>query len=136
MKSTPHSVMIHGTSSHAGKSVIVAGMCGVLSDMGYAVAPFKVQNISLNSYVTEDGCEIAIAQATQAYAALATPVVEMSPILLKPSGPMNSQLVVMSGPIKKMLTQIPISGAMKKKLFEVALKAFKNRQKKIRHSSD
>lgn len=59
------SLMILGTSSHVGKSIITAGICRILSNRGFSVAPFKSQNMSLNSYITEDGDEIGIAQAVQ-----------------------------------------------------------------------
>jgi adenosylcobyric acid synthase len=87
--------MITGTSSHSGKSVIVAGLCRILSKRGYNVAPFKAQNMSLNSYVTEKGKEIAISQAFQAFAAGITPDERMNPVLLKPKGDGVSQLVLM-----------------------------------------
>jgi adenosylcobyric acid synthase len=94
------SVMIGGTSSSAGKSIVVAALCRILSRMGYSVAPFKAQNMSLNSYVTKDGGEIAIAQAFQAKAAGIEPDVLMNPILLKPKGNLTSQLVVFGKAVK------------------------------------
>ncbi len=89
------SVMISGTTSSAGKSVIVAALCKILSKMGYSVSPFKAQNMSLNSYITREGHEIAYAQAFQAFSAGKEPDVRMNPILLKPKGNLKSQLVVM-----------------------------------------
>ena len=94
------SLMVLGTSSHAGKSSITAGICRILSDRGIPVAPFKAQNMSLNSYITEEGAEIGIAQATQAFAARARPVAEMNPILLKPKGNSVSQVVLLGKPWK------------------------------------
>jgi adenosylcobyric acid synthase len=94
------SLMVLGTSSHAGKSVIAAGICRILSDRGISVAPFKSQNMSLNSYVTEEGHEIGIAQAVQAFAARARPVADMNPVLLKPKGPSVSQIVLQGKPWK------------------------------------
>ncbi len=94
------SIMITGTTSSAGKSVIVAALCRVLSKMGYEVAPFKAQNMSLNSYITKDGHEIAYAQVFQAFAAGKDPDVRMNPILLKPKGNLRSQLVVMGKAVK------------------------------------
>ncbi len=94
------SVMISGTTSSAGKSVIVAALCKILSKMGYSVSPFKAQNMSLNSYITNDGHEIAYAQAFQAFSAGKEPDVRMNPILLKPKGNLKSQLIVM-GKAKK-----------------------------------
>ncbi|MDV0444170.1 cobyric acid synthase [Methanorbis rubei] len=94
------SLMVLGTSSHAGKSSITAGICRILSDRGIPVAPFKAQNMSLNSYITEEGAEIGIAQATQAFAARALPVADMNPVLLKPKGNAVSQVVLLGKPWK------------------------------------
>lgn len=93
-------LMFTGISSNAGKSVIVSAFCRILSKMGYEVAPFKAQNMSLNSYITKDGHEIAYAQAFQAFACGKEPDVRMNPILLKPKGNMKSQLIVMGKAIK------------------------------------
>ena len=92
-------IMITGTASHAGKSIAVAGLCRILSDMGYSVAPFKSQNMSLNSWVTKDGDEIGIAQAVQAWGARCEPSADMNPVLLKPKGDMVSQVIVRGKPI-------------------------------------
>ncbi|MBE9528707.1 MAG: cobyric acid synthase [Proteobacteria bacterium] len=86
--------MIQGTSSHVGKSVIVAGLCRLFSDMGLLVAPFKAQNMALNSYVTLTGEEIGRAQAFQAEAARIEPTAEMNPVLLKPTGDSVSQVIL------------------------------------------
>jgi len=94
MKSASGIVMVLGTSSFAGKSLIAMALCRIFSDMGYRVAPFKAQNTSLNSWVTLDGREIARAQALQAFAARIEPEVEMNPVLLKPCGERRSQLVL------------------------------------------
>jgi len=94
------SLMVLGTSSHAGKSTVVAALCRVLANRGTSVAPFKSQNMSLNSYVTRDGCEIGIAQAMQAFAARLEPMPEMNPILLKPKGDAISQVVLMGHPYR------------------------------------
>ncbi|RUM33027.1 MAG: cobyric acid synthase CobQ [Archaeoglobus sp.] len=88
-------LMIAGTTSSAGKSSITTALCRILSKRGYSVAPFKAQNMSLNSYVTRDGKEIAIAQAIQAKAAGIEPDERMNPVLLKPKGDFVSQLIVM-----------------------------------------
>jgi adenosylcobyric acid synthase len=94
------SVLVLGTASHVGKSTIVAALCRVLSNRGIVVAPFKSQNMSLNSYVTRDGSEIGIAQAMQAVAARLEPTADMNPVLLKPKGEKVSQVVLMGRPYK------------------------------------
>lgn len=95
-------IMIQGTSSDAGKSFIVTGLCRVLSDMGYKVAPFKSQNMSNNSYVTYDGKEIGRAQGAQAEAARTLPTVYMNPILLKPMMDHRSEIVLLGEVYKPM----------------------------------
>lgn len=87
--------MVAGTASNAGKSAMVTALCRILSKKGYSVSPFKAQNMSLNSYVTKGGKEIAIAQAIQAKAAGIDPDERMNPILLKPKGNFVSQLVIL-----------------------------------------
>ncbi|MCE5297942.1 MAG: cobyric acid synthase [Methanoregulaceae archaeon] len=94
------SLLVLGTASHVGKSTVVAALCRVLSNRGIRVAPFKSQNMSLNSYVTREGAEIGIAQAMQAFAARLEPDADMNPILLKPKGEMVSQVVVRGRPWK------------------------------------
>lgn len=89
------SLMVGGTTSSAGKSLLAAAFCRILARRGYDVAPFKAQNMSLNSFVTSKGKEIAIAQAYQAFAAGIEPDERMNPVLLKPKGNFVSQLVVM-----------------------------------------
>ncbi|MBL7118456.1 cobyric acid synthase [Candidatus Bathyarchaeota archaeon] len=91
-------LMVQGTTSYSGKSLLVTGFCKIFKDMGYRVAPFKSQNMSLNSYVTKDGTEIARSQATQAFAAGIEPTSEMNPILLKPKGDSTSQIILMGRP--------------------------------------
>ena len=91
-------LMVQGTTSYAGKSMLVAALCRIFSNMGYKVAPFKSQNMSLNSFVTEDGAEIARSQVVQAIAARAKPISEHNPILLKPKGDLSSQIILMGKP--------------------------------------
>ena len=91
--------MVVGTSSNSGKSTVVTALCRVLSDAGVKVAPFKAQNMSLESYVTGNGEEIARAQAAQALAARCTPSVEMNPILLKPMGDELCQVLLYGHPL-------------------------------------
>ncbi len=92
-------LLVAGTSSDSGKSIVVAGICRRLARDGVKVAPFKAQNMALNSSVTPDGAEIGRAQAAQAAAAGVVPEAAMNPILLKPSGERVSQVVVMGEPI-------------------------------------
>lgn len=87
-------IMVQGTMSNSGKSFITAGLCRVFKQDGYKVAPFKSQNMALNSYITKDGLEIGRAQAMQAEAAGIAPTVEMNPILLKPTSNIGSQIIV------------------------------------------
>ncbi|MDD2494745.1 MAG: cobyric acid synthase, partial [Tissierellia bacterium] len=87
-------IMIQGTNSNAGKSLITAALCRIFKQDGYKVAPFKSQNMALNSYITKNGLEMGRAQAVQAEAAGIEPDVRMNPILLKPTGSKGSQIVL------------------------------------------
>jgi adenosylcobyric acid synthase len=91
-------LLVAGTGSNAGKTTLVAGLCRLLRRQGVTVAPFKAQNMSLNSYVTSGGAEIARAQALQAQAAGAEPEAAMNPVLLKPGSETRSHLIVLGSP--------------------------------------
>ncbi|MDX3074428.1 cobyric acid synthase [Streptomyces sp. NPDC088354] len=95
-------LLVAGTTSDAGKSVVTAGICRWLARQGVSVAPFKAQNMSLNSYVTREGAEIGRAQAMQAQAARVEPSALMNPVLLKPGGDRTSQVVLMGRPVGEM----------------------------------
>ncbi len=96
-KKTAKHLLILGTASHVGKSAIVTAICNILSK-DHKVAPFKAQNMSLNSWITKDGKEIGIAQAIQAKAAGIEPTVDMNPVLLKPKGDRISQVIILGKP--------------------------------------
>ncbi|MET7388847.1 cobyric acid synthase [Streptomyces sp. NPDC005529] len=95
-------LLIAGTTSDAGKSVVTAGICRWLVRQGVKVAPFKAQNMSLNSFVTREGAEIGRAQAMQAQAARVEPTALMNPVLLKPGSDRSSQVVLMGRPVGEM----------------------------------
>ena len=87
-------IMIQGTMSNAGKSLLCAGLCRIFKQDGYRVAPFKSQNMALNSFITQNGGEMGRAQVVQAEAAGIEPDVCMNPILLKPTTDVGSQVIV------------------------------------------
>ena len=93
------SIMIQGTMSNVGKSVLAGGLCRVLKQDGYRVAPFKSQNMALNSFITRDGLEMGRAQVMQAEAAGIEPEAVMNPILLKPTNDTGSQVIVNGTPV-------------------------------------
>ena len=95
-------IMMQGTSSHVGKSILVTALCRIFYQDGLHVVPFKAQNMALNSYVTRDGKEMGRAQVAQAEAAGLEPMVEMNPVLLKPTGNSCSQVVLMGKPVGNM----------------------------------
>src|SRR5580698_2801059 len=95
---TNGALLVAGTNSDAGKSVLVAGICRWLARQHISVAPFKAQNMSLNSFVTLDGAEIGRAQAMQAAAAGIEPTADMNPVLLKPGSDRRSHVIVRGHP--------------------------------------
>ncbi|HEX2728167.1 MAG TPA: cobyric acid synthase [Rubrobacteraceae bacterium] len=122
-------VIVAGTHSDAGKSVVVAGICRWLAREGVKVAPFKAQNMALNSYVTREGAEIGRAQAAQAAAAGIEPEAAMNPILLKPSAERETQVVVRG---KAWATASARSyGEMKKELLPVVLDALADMRRRF-----
>ena len=104
-KRTRPAVMFQGTSSNAGKSVLAAALCRILLQDGFSVAPFKAQNMSLNSYVTRSGGEMGRAQVVQAQACRLEPDVRMNPILLKPNSDTGSQVIVLGRAVGNMEVQ-------------------------------
>ncbi|MFZ5631814.1 MAG: cobyric acid synthase [Bacillota bacterium] len=98
-------IMVQGTASHVGKSVLVAALCRIFYRDGYRVAPFKSQNMALNSFVTRDGGEMGRAQVVQAEASGRAPEVDMNPVLLKPTGQASSQVVLLGKPVGNLSAQ-------------------------------
>ncbi len=117
-------IMFVGTGSDVGKSIINTAVCRILLNDGYTPAPFKAQNMSLNSYATPDGLEIGRAQAVQAEACGLECEVEMNPVLLKPTGEMNSQVVLLGKPVGNQSAKEYFLSDSKKNLFLKAVEAY------------
>lgn len=116
-------LLVLGTSSGAGKSTIVTGLCRMLARRGVSVAPFKAQNMSLNSFVTRDGGEMGRAQVVQAQAAGVEPDVLMNPILLKPGSDTRSQMIVLGAPVGEL--DAATGWAAKGDLLEVVVESYR-----------
>ena len=121
-------IMVQGTMSNSGKSFLVAGLCRIFRQDGYRVAPFKSQNMALNSYITDEGLEMGRAQVMQAEAAGIKPMVCMNPVLLKPTNNTGSQVIVNGRVLKNMPAREYF--AYKKTLIPDIKKAFKKLEAK------
>ena len=121
-------IMVQGTMSNAGKSLLAAGLCRIFRQDGYRVAPFKSQNMALNSFVTSEGLEMGRAQVMQAEASGIEPLAAMNPILLKPTDDEGSQVVVNGRPIGNMKARDYF--AYKKELIPVIRDAFRSLETK------
>lgn len=117
--------MILGTASHVGKSLLTAAFCRILRQEGYSVAPFKAQNMALNSAATPDGLEIGRAQAMQAEAAGIVPTVDMNPVLIKPSSDTGAQVVV-RGKIWGQVTARDYHRRRVEQLFPLVVESYEN----------
>ncbi len=117
-------LMIQGTGSNVGKSVMVAGLCRLLLQDGYNVAPFKSQNMALNSFVTHGGHEMGRAQVVQSQACRLAPDVNMNPVLIKPSSDHMAQVVVMGKPAFNLPAETFLS--YKQRVEDVVREAYKN----------
>ena len=120
-------IMIQGTMSNVGKSLLVGGLCRIFKQDGYRVAPFKSQNMALNSFVTRDGLELGRAQAMQAECAGIAPSVYMNPVLLKPTNDIGSQVIVNGEVIGNMPAREYFK--YKKKLIPDILNAYRELEK-------
>jgi len=121
--------MVLGTSSGAGKTTLVTGLCRWLARRGVSVAPFKAQNMSLNSYVTRQGEEMARAQATQARAAGVEPEAVMNPVLLKPGCETRSQLIVMGHPVGEL--EVGTGWRAKRGLLDLVVDAYRELERRF-----
>ncbi|QGQ45046.1 cobyric acid synthase [Metabacillus sediminilitoris] len=124
-------IMFQGTHSDAGKSVIVTAFCRIFAQDGYKTAPFKSQNMALNSYITIDGKEIGRAQGVQAEAAFIQATTDMNPILIKPNREYESQIVVHGKPYKNME-----AGEYRKTFFSTGLKLIEESLTHLSHTFD
>ena len=115
-------IMVQGTTSNAGKSFLAAALCRIFTQDGYSVAPFKSQNMALNSFITADGLEMGRAQVMQAEAAGIAPTVEMNPILLKPTNDTGSQVII-NGEVRGVMSAREYF-AMKKQLIPDVMRAY------------
>ena len=118
-------IMIQGTMSSAGKSLICAALCRIFTQDGFKTAPFKSQNMALNSFITEDGAEMGRAQVMQAEAAKIRPDARMNPILLKPTSDVGSECISENGHV---LGNMPAASYFKykKQLVPEIMKAYRS----------
>jgi len=121
---TARALMVLGTASHAGKSILAAALCRIFADDGYRVAPFKAQNMSLNSAATPDGREIGRAQALQAEACRVPACAEMNPVLIKPASETGSQIVLL-GRVWGQVTAADYHRRRVEDLFPVVLESYR-----------
>lgn len=122
-------IMFQGTGSSVGKSILTAGVCRMLNNRGYRVAPFKSQNMALNSFITRDGKEMGRAQVVQAEAARMEPRVEMNPILLKPSSDVGSQVILLGEVYKNM--DATTYHAFKPELGGIVMEAYRTLEEEV-----
>jgi adenosylcobyric acid synthase len=124
MKQNLRPIMFVGTGSDVGKSIINAGFCRIFKQDGYSPAPFKAQNMSLNSFAGIDGLELGRAQAVQAETCGIEPRSEMNPILLNPTSNQNAQVVLNRKPIGNQSAKEYFLGTDRDALFAEAMKAY------------
>lgn len=125
------SIMIQGTGSGVGKSIAAAALCRIFLQDGFKVAPFKAQNMALNSFVTKEGGEIGRAQAMQAEACKVLPTVDMNPILIKPSADTIAQIIIRGKPVKNMDVLEYIKYKKQKEIMNVIKGSFNNLTKEF-----
>jgi len=117
-------IMIQGTGSGVGKSVICAALCRIFKQDGYSVAPFKSQNMALNSFVTKDGGEMGRAQVVQAEASCIEPTVDMNPILIKPTKDTGAQIIIKGKPLSDMSAKEYQKYKTQKELIQIVSESF------------